>query len=184
MERLYACCSVCYSPVLYNPTKDCPSSSVHATINMRLIRNTCAIYINMHKYIYCSLFSVPLVEKGARNMRSQPTFLRFLQTLPSTSIYLRLSIFFGGFLICGVFMILGLIVTNNRGLTPIFAIPVALAAWMFRPRQAALAIGSIFLMLIIINTLTVRSLHWPFPLFMAFLCGIVAALTVAGGIIV
>lgn len=81
-------------------------------------------------------------------------------------------------------MIIGLIVTNNRGLTPIFAIPVALAAWMFRPRQATLAITGIFLMLIVINTATVKSLHWPFPLFMAFLCGIVAALTVAGAIIV
>ncbi len=112
-------------------------------------------------------------------MRSQSTFLRFLQALPSTPVYLRLSIFFGSFLICGVFMIIGLVVTNNRGLTPIFAIPVALAAWMFRPRQAALAIGSIFLMLIIINTVTVKSLHWPLPLFIAFLCGIVAALIVA-----
>lgn len=116
-------------------------------------------------------------------MRSQPTFLRFFQALPSTSIYLRLSIFFGSFLICGVFTILGLIVTNNRGLTPIFAIPVALAAWMFRPRQAALAIGGIFLMLIIINSVTVKSLRWPPPLFIAFLCGIAAAIIVAVAII-
>jgi signal transduction histidine kinase len=75
-------------------------------------------------------------------------------------------------------MILGLIVTNNRGLTPIFAIPVALAAWMFQPRQAALALGSVFLMLIIINTAFVKSLLWPFPLTITFLCGLVAALIV------
>jgi len=55
-----------------------------------------------------------------------------------------LSIFLLSFIICGAFMILGLLVTNNRGLTPIFAIPVALAAWMFQPRQAALALGVYF----------------------------------------
>src|SRR6266568_1342867 len=116
-------------------------------------------------------------------MNAQSTSLRFLRSLPSLSPYTRLSIFFGSFLICGVFIILGLMVTNNRGLTPIFAIPVALAAWMFRPRQAALAIGSIFLMLIIINSVTVKSLRWPPPLFIAFLCGIAAAIIVAMAII-
>ena len=83
--------------------------------------------------------------------------VRFLRSLPSLPLYLRLSIFLLGFFICGAFMMLGLLVTNNRGLTPIFAIPVALAAWMFPPRQAALALGSVFLMLIIINTAAVRS---------------------------
>ncbi len=110
------------------------------------------------------------------------TFLRFLRLLPSLSSYLRVSIFLLSFLICGAFMIRGLMVTNNRGLTPIFAIPVALAAWMFPPRQAALALGSVFLMLIIINTAAVRSLLWPFPLVITFLCGLVAALIVAGAI--
>ncbi len=115
-------------------------------------------------------------------MNAQPAFLRFLRSLPSLSPYVRLSIFSLSFLICGSFMILGLIVTNNRGLTPIFAIPVALAAWMFRPRQAALALGSILLMLIVINTVMVKSLLWPFPLFVTFLCGSVSALIVAGAI--
>ena len=112
-------------------------------------------------------------------MDYQPAFLRFLRSLPSLPLYLRLSIFWLSFLICGFFMLLGLIVTNNRGLTPIFAIPVALAAWMFRPRQAALAIVSVFLMLIIINTAAVKSLLWPLPLTITFLCGIVSALIVA-----
>ena len=107
------------------------------------------------------------------------TLLRFLRPLPSLPPYLRLSIFLLSFIICGAFMILGLMVTNNRGLTPIFAIPVALAAWMFQPRQAALALGCLFLMLIILNTVAVRSLLWPFPLTISFLCGIVAALIVA-----
>ncbi len=117
--------------------------------------------------------------KLAGDMHYLPTFQRFLRPLPSLPLYLRLSIFLLSFIICGAFMILGLMVTNNRGLTPIFAIPVALAAWMFRPRQAALALGSVFLMLIIINTAAVRSLLWPFPLMISFLCGIVAALIVA-----
>jgi signal transduction histidine kinase len=115
-------------------------------------------------------------------MNAQSTTLRFLRSLPSLSPYLRLSIFFVSFFICGVFMILGLIVTNNRGLTPIFAIPVALAAWMFRPRQAALALGCILLMLIVINTVAVKSPIWPFPLIITFLCGIASSVIVAGAI--
>ena len=112
-------------------------------------------------------------------MRHLLTILRFLRLLPSLPSYLRLGIFLLSFIICGAFMILGLMVTNNRGLTPVFAIPVALAAWMFQPRQAALALGCLFLMLIIINTAAVGSLLWPFPLMISFLCGIVAALIVA-----
>src|SRR5215470_1385471 len=120
--------------------------------------------------------------KGARNIHHLPAFLRLLRALPSLPLYLRLGIFLLSFIICGAFMLLALKVTNNRGLTPIFAIPVALAAWMFQPRQAALALGCVFLMLIIINTAAVRSLVWPFPLLISFLCGIVAALIVAGAI--
>ena len=112
------------------------------------------------------------------------TFLRFLRPLPTLPLYLRLSIFSLSFLICGAFMILGLIVTNNRGLTPIFAIPVALAAWMFRPRQAVMALGSVFLMLIIMNTIAVKSLLWPVPLTITFLCGLVSALIVVCAICV
>jgi signal transduction histidine kinase len=120
--------------------------------------------------------------KGAKNMYPQPALSRFLQSLPSLSLYIRLSIFFVGFLICGAFMALGLIVTNNRGITPLFAIPVALAAWLFPPRQAALALGCVFLMLIVINTIAVKSLLWPFPLTIASLCGIFASLIVTGAI--
>lgn len=115
-------------------------------------------------------------------MHHLPTFLRFLRPLPSLPLSLRLSIFLLSFIICGAFMILGLLVTNNRGLTPIFAIPVALAAWMFQPRQAALALGGVFLMLILLNTAAVKSLLWPLPLLISFLCGLVAALIVAGAI--
>lgn len=115
-------------------------------------------------------------------MHHPPAFLRLLRALPSLPLSLRLSIFLLSFIICGAFMILALKVTNNRGLTPIFAIPVALAAWMFQPRQAALALGGVFLMLIILNTAAVKSLLWPLPLLISFLCGIVAALIVAGAI--
>src|SRR5260370_31658344 len=103
-------------------------------------------------------------------------FLRFLRPLPSLPLHLRLAIFLLSFFVCGFFMVLGLIVTSNRGLTPIFAIPVALASWMFRPRQAALALGCIFLMLIVINTAMVKSLLWPLPLTISFICGLIAAL--------
>ncbi|GAC1683202.1 MAG: hypothetical protein PVS3B1_23820 [Ktedonobacteraceae bacterium] len=117
-------------------------------------------------------------------MRYPSAFLRFLRSLPSLSLTVRLSIFSLSFLICAFFIVLGLIVTSNRGLTPIFAIPVALAAWLFRPREAALAVGGLFLLLIIINTIVVKSLLWPFPLVISFLCGLVAALIVACSIIV
>ncbi len=103
-------------------------------------------------------------------MHHLPAFLRLLRALPSLPLYLRLSIFLLSFIICGAFMILALKVTNNRGLTPIFAIPVALAAWMLQPRQAALALGGVFLMLIILNTAAVKSLLWPLPLLISFLC--------------
>ncbi len=53
-------------------------------------------------------------------MHHLPIFLRFLRSLPSLPLSLRLSIFLLSFIICGAFMILGLLVTNNRGLTPIF----------------------------------------------------------------
>jgi signal transduction histidine kinase len=106
-------------------------------------------------------------------------FPRFLRRLPQSSYKVRLSIFLLSFFFCGFFMILGMIVTYNRGLTPIFAIPVALAAWMFRPREAAIAIGSIFLMLVIINSHAMGGHMWPFPLILTFLCGLFAALIVA-----
>src|SRR5258708_6882487 len=136
----------------------------------------------MRQTHYGSLFSILLGMKGAGDMHHLPTFLRFLRPLPSLPLSLRLSCFLLSFIICGAFMILGLLVTNNRGLTPIFAIPVALAAWMFQPRQAALALGGVFLMLIILNTAAVKSLLWPLPLLISFLCGLVAALIVAGAI--
>jgi signal transduction histidine kinase len=115
-------------------------------------------------------------------MYPQPAFPRFLQSLPSLSLYIRLSIFCVGFFLCGAFMVLGLIVTNNRGITPLFAIPVALAAWLFPPRQATLALGCVFLMLIIINTIAVKSLLWPLPLTIASLCGVFSSLIVIGAI--
>src|SRR5215470_13634462 len=74
-----------------------------------------------------SRFAVLLEMKGARDLHHLPTFLRFLRSLPSLPRSLRLGIFLLSFIMCGAFMILGLLVTNNRGLTPIFAIPVALA---------------------------------------------------------
>ena len=109
-------------------------------------------------------------------MRQSPTSLRFLNDMPRLSYKVRISIFALSFLVCGAFMVLGMIVTNNRGLTPIFAIPVALAAWMFKPRGAIIAIGCIFLMLIIINISATHRLLWPFPLTITFICGVLASL--------
>jgi signal transduction histidine kinase len=108
-------------------------------------------------------------------LRHSSAFLRFLNNMPHLSYKVRISIFALSFLVCGAFMVLGMIVTNNRGLTPIFAIPVALAAWMFKPREAIIAIGCIFLMLITINTSATHSLLWPFPLTITFICGVLAS---------
>ncbi len=109
-------------------------------------------------------------------MRQSPAFLRFLNIMPQLSYKVRISIFALSFLLCGAFMVLGMIVTNSRGLTPIFAIPVALAAWMFKPREAIIAISCIFLMLIIINTSMTHRLLWSFPLTITFICGVLASL--------
>src|SRR5260370_17112165 len=106
---------------------------------------------------YGSLFSIFLGMKGAGDMHHLPAFLRLLRALPSLPLYLRLSIFLLSFIICGAFMILALKVTNNRGLTPIFAIPVALAAWMLQPLQAALSLLAAFLILIILYTTSLTS---------------------------
>jgi signal transduction histidine kinase len=112
-------------------------------------------------------------------LRYLSVFPRFLRYLPQSSYKLRLSIFLFSFLFCGFFMVLGMIVTYNRGLTPIFAIPVALAAWMFTPRAAAIAIGFVFLMLIVVNTRATGGHMWPFTLILTFFCGMLAALIVA-----
>jgi signal transduction histidine kinase len=73
-------------------------------------------------------------------------------------------------------MIIGATLTGNRGLTPLFAIPVALAAWLFKPRTACIAIFGVFLMQLGLNIASTGNIHWPFPMILVFCCAITAAL--------
>lgn len=63
-----------------------------------------------------------------------------------------------------------------------FALPVALAAWMFKWRGASLGLASTVLILFIINSMAVGSIFWPQRVLNDFLVGIVALLA-EGGII-
>src|SRR5260370_36096856 len=64
----------------------------------------------------------------------------------------------------------------------IFALPVALAAWLFKWRGAGLRIAATVLTLVIINSLAIGSIFWPQRIWNDFLVGIVALLA-EGGII-
>lgn len=100
----------------------------------------------------------------------------FFRSLPSLSRPARLGIFLLGVLIYGTFMIIGVVLIGNRGLTPLFAIPVALAAWLFKPRTACIAIAGIFLMQLLLNIVSTGNLRWPFPMILTFGCAITAAI--------
>lgn len=63
-----------------------------------------------------------------------------------------------------------------------FALPVALAAWMFKWRGAALSLGATMLALAIMNSMASGSIFWPPRVLNDFLVGIVALLA-EGGII-
>src|SRR5260370_8093150 len=64
----------------------------------------------------------------------------------------------------------------------LFALPVALAAWLFKWRGAGLSIAATVLTLAIINSMAIGSIFWPQRVWNDFLVGIVALLA-EGGII-
>lgn len=91
----------------------------------------------------------------------------------------RLCIVVLSFLLCLVLFIYPFPSQFNGSL---FALPVALASWMFKWRGAVLCIGATTLILAFLNSLNVGSIFWPQRVLNDFLVGIVA-LVAEGGII-
>src|SRR5215469_7310304 len=53
----------------------------------------------------------------------------------------------------------------------ILAIPVALAAWLFKPRGVLISLGSLLVALLVLNSLSVGGIRWPGSLILTFLSG-------------
>jgi len=113
--------------------------------------------------------------KGVKTLQKQHRLSHFFRSLPSLSRPIRFGIFFLAFLLYGSFMIIGATLIGNRSLTPLFAIPVAIAAWLFKPRTACIAIFAVFFLQIGLNRVTTGNFHWPFPMILVFCCAITAA---------
>lgn len=109
-------------------------------------------------------------------MQKQHRLSYFFRSLPYLSRSIRIGIFFLAFLLYSSFMIIGAILIGNRSLTPLFAIPVAIAAWLFKPRTACIAIVGVFFMQIGLNIASTGNFHWPFPMILVFCCAITAAI--------
>jgi len=114
-------------------------------------------------------------ERG-RDLRYLNTWSRFLLNLPSL---VRLSIVLLSFLACLFLFVMAFPSQFNGSL---FALPVALAAWLFKWRGAGLSIAATVLTLAIINSMAIGSIFWPQRVWNDFLVGIVALLA-EGGII-
>jgi signal transduction histidine kinase len=114
--------------------------------------------------------------KGVKTLQKQHRLSYFFRSLPYLSRPIRFAIFFLAFLLCGTFMIIGATLTGNRGLTPLFAIPVAIAAWLFTPRTACIAIVGVFFMQLGLNIASTGNFHWPFPMILVFCCAITASI--------
>src|SRR5260221_1376628 len=87
-------------------------------------------------------------ERG-RDLRYLNTWSRFLLNLPSL---VRLSIVLLSFLACLFLFVMAFPSQFNGSL---FALPVALAAWLFKWRGAGLSIAATVLTLAIINSLSI-----------------------------
>src|SRR6266516_1417283 len=53
----------------------------------------------------------------------------------------------------------------------VLAIPVAVAAWLLKPREAFISLGGAVLALLVINSLSVGGLLWLHSLLLTFLSG-------------
>ena len=99
--------------------------------------------------------------------------MRILSILPRLLVKLpyrlRFNIVALSFLLSVVLMFYGFPSRLNGSL---LALPVALAAWLFKGRGAFICVGSAALALLIVNSISVDSLLWPRSLIFAFLIGI------------
>src|SRR5260370_25330919 len=85
----------------------------------------------------------------------------------------RLGIVVLSYLLCLAIFALVFLPSHNGS---ILAIPVALAAWMFKPRGMLISLGSLILALIVLNSLSVGGILWPPSLILTFLSGSFALL--------
>jgi len=97
-------------------------------------------------------------------------------TLP---MRVRLGIVVLSYLLCLAIFALVFLPSHNGS---ILAIPVALAAWMLKPRGVLLGLGSLLLALLVLNSLSVGGIVWPPSLILTFLSGSLALL-VEGAVI-
>ena len=98
--------------------------------------------------------------------------MRFHKTLSVLFINLpfrvRLSIVMLSYLLGLAIFTLVFLPSHNGS---ILAIPVALAAWMFKPRGVVISLGCTILALIVFNSLSVGGILWPASLMLTFLSG-------------
>src|SRR5712691_2275503 len=97
-------------------------------------------------------------------------------TLPTR---VRLGIVVLSYLLCLAIFALVFLPSHNGS---ILAIPVALAAWMLKPRGVLISLGSLLLALLVLNSLSVGGIVWPPSLILTFLSGSLALL-VEGAVI-
>ncbi len=98
--------------------------------------------------------------------------MHFLSNLPRLPLNLpyrvRLSVAMLSFLLCLGFFVFVIPALHNGAL---FAIPVALSAWMFKQRGALISAGCTVLVLIVYNSISAGSILWPSRLVMSFSIG-------------
>jgi hypothetical protein len=103
--------------------------------------------------------------------------MRLYKTLPALLINLsarvRLGIVVLSYLLCLALFVFVFLPSHNGS---ILAIPIALAAWLFKQRGSFICLGCTYLALIVFNSLSVGSILWPTWLLVSFLAGILALL--------
>jgi signal transduction histidine kinase len=75
------------------------------------------------------------------------------------------------FLLCSAIVGLGMVFTHLGSFAALFCIPVAMASWFFKQRGAFICIGSVLLVLAVLNTLISDSVIWFPPMRAGFIIG-------------
>ena len=75
------------------------------------------------------------------------------------------------FLLCCMVVGLGMWLTHFGSFAALLCLPVALASWFFKQRGTFLCVGSVLLVLAVLNILISGSLSWPTPMLFGFVIG-------------
>ena len=75
------------------------------------------------------------------------------------------------FLLCCMVVGLGMWLTHFGSFAALLCLPVALASWFFKQRGTFLCVGSVLLVLAVLNILILGSLSWPTPMLFGFVIG-------------